>query len=273
MDAAGENARLHRRAVLRARARSAGGRRRGESSRSSRRPSASAPTRPASARAAAERRDVVRGVAGAAADDLGRVVLQDQHRRFARHAGDFAVDELVGDEVADDQHAAAREAVDEREQPLLALGLAGQRMDGARDQHCGFRFQIASIADCRRIQLAAAARLSTTASAATPAGGRVSSARRSRSAPGSPRAPTVRAEPHVEPPVADDERARRVDAEVARRAIDEAARRLPAVADAREAGDLAVRMVRTIVIRVDARAARREQRRRCGGASPRRPPR
>ena len=104
-------------------------------------------------RAAAERGDVVRGVAGAAGDHLGRVVLEDQHRRLARHARDLAVDELVGDEVADDQHAAAAEAVDEREQAFLALGLAGQRVNGSGYEHRP------------SIQLAAAIRLSTTASA------------------------------------------------------------------------------------------------------------
>ena len=86
-------------------------------------------------RAAAERRDVVGGVARAAGDHLGRVVLQDQHRRFARDARDLAVDELVGDDVADDQHAAVRKAVDEREQALFALGFSRQRMNGPRDQH------------------------------------------------------------------------------------------------------------------------------------------
>ena len=86
------------------------------------------------ARAAAERRHVVGGVAGAAGDHLGRVVLEDQHRRLARDAGDLAVDELVGDEVADDQHAAAAEPVDEREQTFFPLGFAGQRMNGAGNQ-------------------------------------------------------------------------------------------------------------------------------------------
>ena len=90
---------------------------------------------PGETRAAAERGDVVGRVAGAAGHHLGRVVLEDQHRRLARHARDLAVDELVGDEVADDEHAAAREAVDEPEQPLLALGFAGQRMDGSGNQH------------------------------------------------------------------------------------------------------------------------------------------
>ena len=79
--------------------------------------------------AAPERGNVVRGVARAAGHHLGRVVLEDQHRRLARDAGDLAVDELVGDEVADDQHAAAAEPVDERKQAFLALGIAGQRMN------------------------------------------------------------------------------------------------------------------------------------------------
>ena len=74
---------------------------------------------PASVGAAAERRDVVRGVAGAAGDHLGGVVLQDQHRRLARDPGHLAVDELVGDQIADDQDAAAGKAVDERQQPIL----------------------------------------------------------------------------------------------------------------------------------------------------------
>ena len=65
---------------------------------------------------AAERRDVAGGVAGAARHDLGRVVVEDQHRRFARHARDLAVDELVGDQVAEHGRPRAGEAVDELEQ-------------------------------------------------------------------------------------------------------------------------------------------------------------
>src|SRR6185295_17765170 len=102
----------------------------------------------------------------------------------------LAVDELVGDEIADDEDAAAREAVDERQQPCLALGLARKGMNGSGYEHCGSR-----VADCgwHKIQLAAAARLSATTSAATPAVGRVSSTAplpvRTRIA----RAPTARA--------------------------------------------------------------------------------
>jgi len=35
---------------------------------------------------------------------------------------------LVGDQIAEHQHAPAREAVDQAEQPFLALRLARQRM-------------------------------------------------------------------------------------------------------------------------------------------------
>jgi hypothetical protein len=46
-----------------------------------------------------------------------------------------AVDELVSDEIADYQHAAAAEAVDERQQPRLAFGFPGQWMNGSSDLH------------------------------------------------------------------------------------------------------------------------------------------
>src|SRR4029077_4536890 len=108
-------------------------------------------------RAAAECRHVVGRVAGAARHDLRRVVSEDQHRRLARHTRDLAVDELVGNEIADDQHTPAAEAVDEGKEPLLPLGLAGQRMNRARYKHQSLP----------SIQLLAAIRSSTTASAAT----------------------------------------------------------------------------------------------------------
>ena len=79
--------------------------------------------------AAAERRDVVGGVSRSARHHFRRVVFQNQDRRLTRDPGHLAVDELVRDEIADDQHAPARKAVDETEQACLALGLAGQRMN------------------------------------------------------------------------------------------------------------------------------------------------
>src|SRR3989442_9613837 len=114
--------------------------------------------------AAAERGDVVGGVARAAWQDLGRVVLEDQHGRLARHARHFAVDELIGNQVADDQQPAAAEAVDEVEQALFALGLARQRMNGTRDQQFWIlKFSNSQISDSQislSIQLEAAIRLS-----------------------------------------------------------------------------------------------------------------
>ena len=75
--------------------------------------------------AAAERRDVVGGVSRSARHHCRRVVFQNQDRRLTRDAGHLAVHELVRDQIADDEHAPARKAVDETEQACLALGLAG----------------------------------------------------------------------------------------------------------------------------------------------------
>ena len=100
---------------------------------------------PASVARSAERRDVVRRVACAAGDDLGGVVLENQHRRLARHAVHFAVDELVRDEIADDQHATAAEVVDERQQDAPCVRL--RRATGGRSERSsmalgfGFRLQ------------------------------------------------------------------------------------------------------------------------------------
>ncbi len=69
-----------------------------------------------------------------------------------------------------------------------------------------------------------------------------------------PRADAPR-ERHIEPSIADDERTRRVDAELANRALDETRIRLAAIARKRVAGHFAVGVMRTIVIRVDPRAA------------------
>ena len=248
---------------------------------SSRRPSRIGADHARERGAPAERRDVVGGVAGAAGDDLRRVVLEDEDRRLARHAGHLAVDELVGDQIADDEHAAAREAVDEAQQPLPALGLAGQRVNRARDQHS--RHVEMTISDCRfqsrlpieSIQLPPRPRLLTTASAVSPRCGCSSSVsavagshqhararRRLRaSATSSQRSPTV------------NERAR-IDAELAHGAVDQAAPGLAAVAGARVLGHLAVGMVRTIVIRVDdARPPAASSRAMCAMHRVARPPR
>ncbi len=72
-------------------------------------------------RAGAERRDVVRGVAGAARHDFSRVVLQDEDRSLARDARHLAVDELVRDQVADDEHAPRGKGIDDRGEPRRAF--------------------------------------------------------------------------------------------------------------------------------------------------------
>ncbi len=64
----------------------------------------------------AERRQVVRGVGAAARRHLPLALLQDQHRRFARDAHDFAVDGLVGNEVSQHDDALAREALHQGQQ-------------------------------------------------------------------------------------------------------------------------------------------------------------
>ena len=64
--------------------------------------------------AAAERRHVVGRVAGAARDDLGGVVLEDEHRCLARHARHPAVDEFVRDDVAHDDDLPVAKGVGER---------------------------------------------------------------------------------------------------------------------------------------------------------------
>ena len=75
-----------------------------------------------------EARDVVRGIAGAAGNDRGRVVFEDQHRRFARDAGDAAIDEFVGDQIAEHHDTLAAAGRNQGKQscgvsvPSVALG-------------------------------------------------------------------------------------------------------------------------------------------------------
>ena len=66
----------------------------------------------------AETGDVVRGIAGAARHDLRGVVLEDQHRRFARHARDAAINEFVGNQITEDDNALTAERRNQREQRL-----------------------------------------------------------------------------------------------------------------------------------------------------------
>ena len=81
---------------------------------------------PGETRTAAQRGDVVRRISSATCQHLGRVVLQNQHRGLARHPSHFAINELVGNDVADDENTASTEGGDERSQPLLECGGAGK---------------------------------------------------------------------------------------------------------------------------------------------------
>ena len=92
----------------------------------SRSPGSSRPTSDTSRTRAAETGDVVRGIAGAAGHDLGRVVFEDQHRRLARHAGDAAVDELVGDQIAEDDDALAAAGRDQARQSSVSVESSDQ---------------------------------------------------------------------------------------------------------------------------------------------------
>ena len=85
--------------------------------------------------ASAERRHVVRRIAGAAGDNFGRVVLQNQDRRFARYSRHAAINELVGNEIAGNCDASGRKRVHELQQPRLALAFTGKWMDRPRYLH------------------------------------------------------------------------------------------------------------------------------------------
>ena len=106
VDAAGEDPRLDRRPIAAGPHDGRVSTPRGNAA-STRRPGSSRPasaTRSASPPSAAT---FCGGVAGAAGADVGGVVLEDEHRRLARHAGDATRHVLVGDEVAQHDDAAA----------------------------------------------------------------------------------------------------------------------------------------------------------------------
>ena len=66
---------------------------------------------------------VVRGIAGAAGHDFGRVVFEDQDRRLARDPGNAAIDEFVGNQIAEDDDALAAAGRDQRAQSGCASRL------------------------------------------------------------------------------------------------------------------------------------------------------
>ena len=169
------------------------------SARSSRCPGSSRPTTAASAARAAERRHVVGGVAGAARHDLGGVVLEDQHRRLARHARDAAVDEFIRHDVADDGDGPAPQRADEGEELRRIHPTASIRL-----------LRIASGSDRPGRRLGAV--------------GAVARAHEQR-----PHARRMAAR-HVDQPVAHHERARGIEAELTAGLLDHARARLAAPA-------------------------------------------
>ena len=104
--------------------------------------------------ARAERGEIVRGVGTATGHELGFAMAQDQDRRFAGDAGDFAELEFVGNEVAEDGHRPAGK--------LLDVFGESQEIDGSRSRR-GLRLGTLHFA-CLRIQSTAAARSSATKS-------------------------------------------------------------------------------------------------------------
>ena len=76
---------------------------------------------------------VAGGVARAPRPHLGGVVLEDEHGGLARHAVDAAVDELVGDDVADDEDAGPPERSDQTDEAGAQRLVAGPRMNRGQD--------------------------------------------------------------------------------------------------------------------------------------------
>ena len=74
----------------------------------------------------AERCRIVGGIARPAGKNVGRVVLEDQDRRLARHASHAAVHELVGQQIAQDDDAQPRKTIDQREEAIVVGGRGGR---------------------------------------------------------------------------------------------------------------------------------------------------
>ena len=70
-------------------------------------------------------RQVICGVGSAAGHHGAFAVLQDQHRRFARHARNFAEDELVGHQIAQHRDGELGEGFDDLLQAVGFFGMFG----------------------------------------------------------------------------------------------------------------------------------------------------
>jgi hypothetical protein len=76
-------------------------------------------------RLAAERRDVVRDVGGAAESELLAVEAHDGHRRFRRNAIDASDDEVIEHHIAGDGKRPAAELRDAVHEALCLSGVSG----------------------------------------------------------------------------------------------------------------------------------------------------
>ena len=206
-------------------------------------------------RAGAERRDVVRRIAGAAGHNLRRVVLKNQHRRLARHARHAAVDELVGDEIADDRNAARGECI-EQLSSRASRSLSPVRMNR-------FMAYINKGSDpllrIRNIQLVASISVPATGT------GGIFAGRRDASVLPYPVSTSMRlracGQPHLDvtPAIADDERLRHVERMIPRGRQYHTGLRFAAFAIGAVTLDRRVRRMRTVVVTLDLRAGGLEQ--------------
>jgi hypothetical protein len=83
---------------------------------------------------------IVNGIAGAAGNYRAITMAQDKHRRFPRYPGDFAIDKLVGNQIAQDGDA--------------ELGKLLNDFDEAVSRFLGFLHGL-TIFSCRRLNLLA----------------------------------------------------------------------------------------------------------------------
>jgi hypothetical protein len=79
--------------------------------------------------ACAESRNVDGTVGCTPRSCLGFLVFEYEHRSFTRNPGDSTVQELVGNEVADNDNPVLRELTDDRSQAVLFFrAITGQRL-------------------------------------------------------------------------------------------------------------------------------------------------
>ncbi len=84
----------------------------------------------------AEIGEIIGGVGAAAGDDRALAMLENQHRRFARHARNLAEDEFVGDQVAQHRDGDLGKRLDDLPEAVGFFGMLGhQRQPCQRFSH------------------------------------------------------------------------------------------------------------------------------------------